>query len=72
MRWNALAAVFVPASAVQSAEIEGVRLPEPLQTGEAQLQRWGAGLPRHRHAFGAGVAVAYRAEGLRRGPSVQP
>jgi len=40
---------------VQSAEFEGVRLSEPLQMGEAQLQRWGAGLLRACRAFEIGA-----------------
>jgi len=53
------AVVLVPASVVQSAEIEGVRFPEQLQMGEAQLQLRGAGLLRYRSVFKAYVAALY-------------
>jgi Chalcone isomerase-like len=55
----AFAALVVPASAVQSAEIEGVRFPEQLQMGEAQLQLRGTGLLRYRRVFKAYVAALY-------------
>ena len=58
-----LAAVLVPASVVQSAEIEGVRFPEQLQMGEAQLQLRGTGLLRYRSVFKAYVAALYLGEG---------
>ena len=50
---------LVPVSVVQSAEIEGVRFPEQLQMGEAQLQLRGAGLLRYRSVFKAYVAALY-------------
>ena len=53
------AAFLVPASVVQSAEIEGVRFPEQLQMGEAQLQLQGTGLLRYRSVFKAYVAALY-------------
>jgi hypothetical protein len=57
------AVVLVPASVVQSAEIEGVRFPEQLQMGEAQLQLRGTGLLRYRTVFKAYVAALYLGEG---------
>jgi len=57
------AVVLVPASVVQSAEIEGVRFPEQLQMGEAQLELRGAGLLRYRSVFKAYVAALYLDEG---------
>lgn len=57
------AVVLVPASVVQSAEIEGVRFPEQLQMGEAQLQLRGTGLLRYRSVFKAYVAALYLGEG---------
>jgi len=53
------AVVLVPVSVVQSAEIEGVRFPQQLQMGEAQLQLRGAGLLRYRSVFKAYVAALY-------------
>lgn len=61
----AFAVVVVPASAVQSAEIEGVRFPEQLQMGEAQLQLRGTGLLRYRRVFKAYVAALYLEERAR-------
>jgi hypothetical protein len=57
------AAILLPASVVQSAEIEGVRFPEQLQMGEAQLQLRGTGLLRYRTVFKAYVAALYLGEG---------
>ena len=59
------AAILIPTSVVQSAEIEGVRFPEQLQMGEAQLQLRGAGLLRYRTIIKAYVAALYLDEGTR-------
>jgi hypothetical protein len=53
------AALLVPVSVVQSSEIEGVRFPEQLQVGEAQLKLRGAGLLRYRVFIKAYVAALY-------------
>ena len=53
------AAIFLPVSVAHSAEIEGVRFPEQLQMGEAQLQLRGAGLLRYRVVIKAYVAALY-------------
>jgi len=57
------AAILIPTSVVQSAEIEGVRFPEQLQMGEAQLKLRGTGLLRYRTIFKAYVAALYLGEG---------
>jgi hypothetical protein len=57
------AAIFLPISVAHSAEIEGVRFPDQLQMGEAQLQLRGAGLLRYRTVFKAYVAALYLGEG---------
>jgi hypothetical protein len=59
------AASLVLASVVQSAEIEGVRFPDRLQMGEAQLQLRGTGLLRYRAVFKAYVAALYLEEHAR-------
>jgi len=56
------AATLLPAFVVQSAEIEGVRFPEQLRMGEAQLQLRGAGLLRYRAVFKAYAAALYLEE----------
>jgi len=61
----AFAAVLLPAPVVHSAEIEGVRFPDQLQMGEAQLQLRGAGLLRYRTIIKAYVAALYLEESMR-------
>jgi hypothetical protein len=53
------AAILLPVSGVHSAEIEGVRFPDQLQVGEAQLQLRGTGLLRYRTIIKAYVAAFY-------------
>lgn len=53
------AAVLVPLSVARAAEIEGVRFPDELQMGEAQLQLRGTGLLRYRTFIKAYVAALY-------------
>jgi hypothetical protein len=59
------AAIFLPISIAHSAEIEGVRFPDQLQMGEAQLQLRGAGLLRYRTILKAYVAALYLEESTR-------
>lgn len=59
------AASLVLASVVQSAEIEGVRFPDQLRMGKAQLQLRGTGLLRYRAVFKAYVAALYLEEHAR-------
>ena len=53
------AAIPLLVSVAHSAEIEGVRFPSQLQTGEFELQLRGAGLLRYRTIFKAYVAALY-------------
>jgi hypothetical protein len=59
------AAILLPVSVVHSAEIEGVRFPEQLQVGDAQLRLRGAGLLRYRTILKAYVAALYLDESTR-------
>jgi hypothetical protein len=59
------AASLFPISVGHSAEIEGVRFPDQLQMGEAQLRLRGAGLLRYRTIIKAYVAALYLDEGTR-------
>jgi hypothetical protein len=59
------AASLLPISVGHSAEIEGVRFPDQLQMGEAQLRLRGAGLLRYRTIIKAYVAALYLDEGTR-------
>jgi hypothetical protein len=56
------AAYFLPSSVAHSAEIEGVRFPDRLQMGEAQLQLRGTGLLKHRAFIKVYVAALYLEE----------
>ena len=60
-----LAAFFLPISVAHSAEIEGVRFPDQLQMGEAQLQLRGTGLLRHHAHIKVYVAALYLEERTR-------
>jgi hypothetical protein len=59
------AAIPLLVSVAHSAEIEGVRFPNQLQTGESHLQLRGAGLLRYRTIIKAYVAALYLDESTR-------
>jgi len=54
-----IAAILVPLSGARAIDVEGVRFPDELQMGEAQLQLRGAGLLRYRGLVKVYVAALY-------------